>query len=346
MVWRRDGPATRGGSPAILASVLPRVYIVQIQFFPLETPAMFFSVKKAILFSASAALFAASVTADAMAQEREQGEEGFVGDDACGGSRGPDVDLLAWKVMPRVQYPCQTNRFLSSRPALFRAFGFLDLDGDGCPERVMGHGVPAGFSEKEYADFRIEGNFAYCYFWFSQLKGSPVTYKAGPSFGSGGSANFALIESLEGRWYVRFGDWDGDGDDDIILLEYPTEFNQEGDWIIQPLLNPAEPCSAELDSDGDGVNDCIDKCPLNARLVEPSFQCGCLPTTDYDGDGYPECGDSCTGDLTLDLEVGGGDLGMFLALMGTSSPVADFDSDGEVDGGDLGLLLLNWGPCS
>ncbi|MHC4976481.1 MAG: GC-type dockerin domain-anchored protein, partial [Planctomycetota bacterium] len=48
-------------------------------------------------------------------------------------------------------------------------------------------------------------------------------------------------------------------------------------------------------------------------------------------------------DLDGDGDVDGADLGLFLALWGTSDPTADLNGDGNVDGSDLGLLLAAWG---
>ena len=53
----------------------------------------------------------------------------------------------------------------------------------------------------------------------------------------------------------------------------------------------------------------------------------------------------CPGDLTGDGAVGGDDLGLLLAVFGTSDPDADLDGDGNVGGGDLGLILSAWGGC-
>ena len=56
-----------------------------------------------------------------------------------------------------------------------------------------------------------------------------------------------------------------------------------------------------------------------------------------------ECDDSIPGDLNGDGFVNGTDLGIFLALWGTSDASADLNGDGIVNGGDLGLLVANWG---
>lgn len=54
---------------------------------------------------------------------------------------------------------------------------------------------------------------------------------------------------------------------------------------------------------------------------------------------------ACLGDLDLDGEVGGADLGTLLNLWGTSDPAGDLDGDGSVNGADLATMLQAWGPC-
>ena len=49
--------------------------------------------------------------------------------------------------------------------------------------------------------------------------------------------------------------------------------------------------------------------------------------------------------LNGDGLVNGADVGIFLALWGTSNPLADLDGDGIVRASDLGILLSAWGPC-
>ena len=55
-----------------------------------------------------------------------------------------------------------------------------------------------------------------------------------------------------------------------------------------------------------------------------------------------ECDDSLPGDLNGDGAVNGADVGIFLALWGTSDADADLNGDGTVNGADLGLLSANW----
>lgn len=48
-----------------------------------------------------------------------------------------------------------------------------------------------------------------------------------------------------------------------------------------------------LDSDGDGIPDCVDLCPFDPLKTAPGT-CGCgVPDTDSDGDGIPDCIDNC-----------------------------------------------------
>ena len=54
---------------------------------------------------------------------------------------------------------------------------------------------------------------------------------------------------------------------------------------------------------------------------------------------------ACLGDLTGDGLVAGDDIGLLLALWGSSGSNGDLDGDGSVGGGDLGLLLSSWGFC-
>ena len=71
------------------------------------------------------------------------------------------------------------------------------------------------------------------------------------------------------------------------------------------------------DTDGDGVNNCVDGCPNDAAKTAPG-QCGCgVADTDTDGDGTANCNDGCPNDP---LKVAPGACGC---------GVADTDSDGD-----------------
>jgi hypothetical protein len=69
---------------------------------------------------------------------------------------------------------------------------------------------------------------------------------------------------------------------------------------------------------------------------------------------YTDLGDNeicvCVGDLNLDGQVNGTDLGLFLVYAGSdcepgASCPGDLNNDGEISGADLGIMLGNWGLC-
>jgi hypothetical protein len=92
-------------------------------------------------------------------------------------------------------------------------------------------------------------------------------------------------------------------------------------------------CGDCVDSDGDGVPDYLDRCA------------GGDDRDDFDGDGIPNACD-CRSDLNSDGKTDGTDLGLVLALWGSSNALADINGDGIVSGADLGKLLNAWGPCT
>lgn len=94
--------------------------------------------------------------------------------------------------------------------------------------------------------------------------------------------------------------------------------------------------ASTVDSDGDGVIDCLDLCPGFDDFI------------DLDGNGTPDGCDAspCPGDLDDDGTVAGADLGLLLAAWGPCSGCgSDLDGNGHVDGADLGTLLGAWGAC-
>ena len=95
------------------------------------------------------------------------------------------------------------------------------------------------------------------------------------------------------------------------------------------------PC---LDSDGDGVSDCVDNCPDDPNKSEPG-NCGCgVPETDVFGDL------DCDGDYDID------DARLAMTTFGIEEAEedtcpADVDGDGSIGFSDVLIILNDWGAC-
>ncbi|HOW73721.1 MAG TPA: thrombospondin type 3 repeat-containing protein [Phycisphaerae bacterium] len=104
------------------------------------------------------------------------------------------------------------------------------------------------------------------------------------------------------------------------------------DGVVVAIAGPVDQCPADptktkpgvcgcgvpdIDSDGDGVLDCLDSCP-NDPGKTLAGQCGCgVPDTDSDHDGAPDCLDTCPTDANK-------------AAPGVCGcGIADADSDGD-----------------
>ena len=128
------------------------------------------------------------------------------------------------------------------------------------------------------------------------------------------------------------------GDSELFVFELVVTDGEVSDrdevtvTVIAPTIN-----SCLTDSDGDGVGDCNDGCPLDAGKQTPGA-CGCgLADTDGDGDGVPNCLDQCPNAADAD----GDSDGVVNCLdgcpndVGKTAPgicgcgIADTDSDGD-----------------
>ena len=108
------------------------------------------------------------------------------------------------------------------------------------------------------------------------------------------------------------------------------------------------------DLDGDGFIDSLDHCPGTSNPSQADCDqdgvgdaCELLAgEQDINGNGVPDSCE-CIGDLFVDGQVNGADLGALLSQWGpaTATTASDLNRDGWVDGNDLGLLLSGWGPC-
>ncbi|MFM8817537.1 MAG: thrombospondin type 3 repeat-containing protein [Phycisphaerales bacterium] len=110
----------------------------------------------------------------------------------------------------------------------------------------------------------------------------------------------------------------------------------------------------DLDTDGDGIPNAGDNCPSvpnpdQADCDQDAVGDACDPGADINANGVPDnC--ECLGDVSLDGNVDGIDLGLLLAAWGAVTPSgasqrSDIARDGNVDGVDLGQLLSRWGVC-
>jgi hypothetical protein len=83
----------------------------------------------------------------------------------------------------------------------------------------------------------------------------------------------------------------------------------------------AADASASTDSDGDGVVDCLDDCPLDPNKTEPGV-CGCgTADDDSDGDGAADCVDGCPDDPNKTAP----------GVCGCGTAEYDSDGDGAAD---------------
>ncbi len=119
-------------------------------------------------------------------------------------------------------------------------------------------------------------------------------------------------------------------------------------WCQIKITYQAQPLSPDCNS-----NSLPDGCDLLSGVAHDCDANG-LPDScdiangaeDESANGYPDRCDLDRGDLNLDGQVSGADLGILLTLWGSANyPIGDLNHDGLIGGADLGILLTNWGEA-
>ncbi len=113
-----------------------------------------------------------------------------------------------------------------------------------------------------------------------------------------------------------------------------------GDGDVLELDVPCPGADYMLDTDGDGVADCLDACPLDAaddsdgdRVCDSDDVCsGADDRPDTDGDGTPDCLDACPADFNDDSDGDGACDSTDLCT--GDDTTGDTDGDGVCDGSD------------
>lgn len=152
----------------------------------------------------------------------------------------------------------------------------------------------------------IEGAIVGYYRWYSNDFGADPNNDSMPiEISNNGGSSWTMLEDVTqnaGAWVWR----------EFVIADY-----------VSPTSNMKLRFTARDLSDGSVVEAGIDGVQVFGTVC------------DEEPPGVP-------GDLNGDGRVDGADLGIFLALFGTSNAAADFDGNGIVDGGDLGFLLASW----
>lgn len=109
-----------------------------------------------------------------------------------------------------------------------------------------------------------------------------------------GDAAGGITLGADGVYFIRFDHGGGAADSDyqfVLLVNGVVYVDTDGDGLPDTDDNcPLIANMAQLDSDGDGVGDSCDGCPVNDLKIAPGT-CGCsLPDVDVNGDGILDCG--------------------------------------------------------
>ncbi|MBS1936402.1 MAG: hypothetical protein JSS84_01140, partial [Bacteroidetes bacterium] len=174
---------------------------------------------------------------------------------------------------------------------------FCTLAGAGA---VMQVGTPGGVYSAQPAGLVLNASTGSIDPGASQPGAYAVIYTIAPAGGCGPfSTSASVVVHAATTWYA---DADGDGVgsdmDAVLACEQPPGYVAVSGDACPNDPHKVEPgvCGCgipDVDTDGDGVMDCIDGCPTDPNKTAPGA-CGCgVPDTDTDGDGIPDCIDSC-----------------------------------------------------
>lgn len=117
----------------------------------------------------------------------------------------------------------------------------------------------------------------------------------GNSSPTAGDAAGVVALPADGTYFIRFVHGGGAATDSdyrfVLLVNGVLYFDTDGDGIPDADDNcPLISNLAQLDSDGDGAGDSCDGCPADAIKTAPGI-CGCaMPDADVDADATPDCG--------------------------------------------------------
>ncbi|MDG2031609.1 MAG: FG-GAP-like repeat-containing protein [Phycisphaerales bacterium] len=166
------------------------------------------------------------------------------------------------------------------------------------------------------------------------------------------ASNFTLGDDYTEVESIALGDFDGDGDEDIVVITTNSlglrvtitlrnTLVPEGSYglVVENTeglsgLDPYLVRSSDVDNDGD--DDIIALTQSSSLVGDPVAGIAVSSIT----------AEPCLGDFDDDGHVSGSDLAQLLGAWGTADRRYDLDGDLNVSGSDLAMLLGGWGPCS